>query len=295
MNSSLKKCTLTIQPFVYIVIITVLLTSVCLYFAYTDSNQHSAGFSYISENSTDNLQWIVSRHPAGAKPFIKLLLPDVLPATINKVIIIDVDMLFNADIVELWNHFENFQGTQMIGMAVEQNPHFHFVMKKLIKEWRGYGYNGGILLFDLFKLRSIMWNEIWISVTAYLMGSKGYLETGEQDVMNMVVFKYADLLYEIPCQWNVQLSAGADITRCPISWLSPVELRKSNYSTIHKQPKLIHFNHHSKPENKKNKNLRLLERSVSQMYYFQILIIPSSRKSNIPITINYYKLASRWS
>ncbi|VDQ03207.1 unnamed protein product [Trichobilharzia regenti] len=140
-------------------------------------------------------------------------------------------------------------------MAVEQNPHFHFVMKKLIKEWRGYGYNGGILLFDLFKLRSIMWNEIWISVTAYLMGSKGYLETGEQDVMNMVVFKYADLLYEIPCQWNVQLSAGADITRCPISWLSPVELRKSNYSTIHKQPKLIHFNHHSKPENKKNKNL----------------------------------------
>ncbi|CAH8638004.1 unnamed protein product [Heterobilharzia americana] len=242
---------------------------------------------YDCSKHMDNLQWIVSKHSSGAKPFLKLLLPDILPSSVHKVIVLDIDILFNADIVELWNHFEKFQETQMIGIALEQNPHFENVMKDLIKEWEGYGYNGGILLFDLFKLRSIMWNEIWISITTYLLGIQGYLITGEQDIMNAIVFKYKDLLYEIPCQWNVQLSDGSDKFRCPVGWLSPVELRKRNYSTIVKQPKIVHINHHLKPEDKKDKrflstenidrsdtvleNSELYDKFISEYFKFRLL------------------------
>ncbi|CAH8584308.1 unnamed protein product [Schistosoma turkestanicum] len=207
-------------------------------------------YFYECNTYLEKLQWIVSKHPAGAKPFVKLLLPEILPSSVNKVIVLDLDMLLNTNVVELWNIFEKFQETQMIGIGLEQNPYFQEVMKNLVSDWQGYGYNGGILLFDLSKLRSIMWNEIWLSITAHLMRSKGYLITGEQDVMNMVVFKYKDLLYEIPCEWNVQLSAGSEPQRCPVSWLSYAELRRRNYSTINKQPKIIHVNHHIKPEDK---------------------------------------------
>ncbi|CAH8674520.1 unnamed protein product [Schistosoma rodhaini] len=207
-------------------------------------------YSYECNRYLDRLQWIVSKHPAGAKPFVKLLLPEILPPYVHKVIVLDLDMILNTNIVELWNHFERFQETQMIGIGLEQNPYFHKVMKSLISDWKGYGYNGGILLFDLSKLRLMMWNDIWLSITAHLMQSKGYLITGEQDVMNMIIFKYKHLLYEIPCEWNVQLSDGSDPERCPVSWLSHAELRKRNYSTINKQPKIIHVNHHIKPEDK---------------------------------------------
>ncbi|CAH8662597.1 unnamed protein product [Schistosoma haematobium] len=166
------------------------------------------------------------------------------------VIVLDLDMILNTNIVELWNHFEKFPETQVIGIGLEQNPYFQEVMKNLISDWEGYGYNGGILLFDLSQLRLMMWNDIWLSITVHLLQIKGYLITGEQDVMNMIVCKYKDLLYEIPCEWNVQLSAGSEPEGCPVSWLSHVELQKRNFYTINKQPKIIHVNHHIKPEDK---------------------------------------------
>ncbi|TNN13296.1 LARGE xylosyl- and glucuronyltransferase 2 [Schistosoma japonicum] len=207
-------------------------------------------YFYDCSTYLERLQWIVSKHSSGAKPFVKLLLPEILPSSVNKIIVLDIDMISNADIVELWNHFERFQETQMIGIGLEQNPYFQEVMKNLVNGWTGYGYNGGVLLFDLSKLRLIMWNDIWLSITEHLMKSKGYLITGEQDVINVIIFKYNDLFYEIPCEWNVQLSSGSDPERCPVSWLSYAELRKRNYVTINKQPKFIHINHHIKPEDK---------------------------------------------
>ncbi|KAH8864774.1 Glycosyltransferase-like protein LARGE [Schistosoma japonicum] len=207
-------------------------------------------YFYDCSTYLERLQWIVSKHSSGAKPFVKLLLPEILPSSVNKIIVLDIDMISNADIVELWNHFERFQETQMIGIGLEQNPYFQEVMKNLVNGWTGYGYNGGVLLFDLSKLRLIMWNDIWLSITEHLMKSKGYLITGEQDVINVIIFKYNDLFYEIPCEWNVQLSSGSDPERCPVSWLSYAELRKRNYVTINKQPKFTHINHHIKPEDK---------------------------------------------
>ncbi|CAH8600548.1 unnamed protein product [Schistosoma bovis] len=202
---------------------------------------------YNCSNYLANLQWISSKHPAGAKPFLKLMLTEILPTNINKVIVLDNDILLNIDIIELWNHFENFNEIQSIGIGLEQNAHFHDVMQKLESNWEGYGYNNGVLLFDLSKIRLTLWNELWIVITRNALDTQGYLTTGEQDILNLILFEFKYILYEIPCEWNIQLSEGSDQKRCPVSWLSYTELKKRNYSTIFKQPKLIHINHLTKP------------------------------------------------
>ncbi|XP_018646703.1 glycosyltransferase-related [Schistosoma mansoni] len=96
------------------------------------------------------------------------------------VIVLDTDILLNTDIIELWNHFENFSQTQSIGIGLEQNPHFQDVMPKLESDWEGYGYNNGVLLFDLSKIRLTLWNELWIVMTRNVLNNHGYLITGEQ-------------------------------------------------------------------------------------------------------------------
>ncbi|CAH8539045.1 unnamed protein product [Schistosoma turkestanicum] len=204
-------------------------------------------YFYSCKDHLENLQWIKSTHYSGCKPFLKLMLTEILPTHISKVIILDIDMLLNTDIIELWNHFENFNDTQSIGIGLEQNVYFQTVMQTLESNWEGYGYNNGVMLFDLSKLRQTSWNKIWISLTRDALDKQGTLITGEQDILNLVLFNYKYILYEIPCEWNIQLSEGSDHNRCPVSWLTYSELKKRNFSTLFKQPKLIHINHSRKP------------------------------------------------
>ncbi|RTG80983.1 uncharacterized protein DC041_0001597 [Schistosoma bovis] len=147
----------------------------------------------------------------------------------NNVIVLDIDILLNTDIIELWNHFNYFKETQ------------------------GYGYNNGVLLLHLSKLRPTNWNHLWMNKTRRALEKQGYLTTGEQDILNLMLFQFKYILYEIPCEWNIQLSSGSDEQRCPVSWLTYAELKKRNYTTIVKQPKLIHINHHIKPDDIKAK------------------------------------------
>ncbi|VDP38123.1 unnamed protein product [Schistosoma margrebowiei] len=208
----------------------------------------------------------------------------------------DIDILLNTDIIELWNHFDYFEETQSIGIGLEQNPYFQKVMTKLDSNWKGYGYNNGVLLLHLSKIRSTNWNHLWMYKTKRAHAKQGYLTTGEQvgsnflhincqgfgvwpskkatcsgmgtqtlsqhphrstdcayDIINLILFEFNYFLYEIPCEWNIQLSDGSDEQRCPVSWLTYAELKKRNYATIVKQPKLIHINHHIKPDDVKAK------------------------------------------
>ncbi|RTG84730.1 uncharacterized protein DC041_0005984, partial [Schistosoma bovis] len=47
---------------------------------------HNVEYYFYEYNTyLDRLQRIVSKHPSGAKPFVKLLLPEILPPSVNKV------------------------------------------------------------------------------------------------------------------------------------------------------------------------------------------------------------------
>ncbi|VDP52960.1 unnamed protein product [Schistosoma margrebowiei] len=164
-----------------------------------------------------DFQWIQSEHNSGFKPFLKLMIATILPSTINKVshssasfliicfytsvplplqvIVLDIDILLNTDIIELWNHFDYFNVTQSIGIGLEQNPYFQEVMTRLESDWKGYGYNNGVLLLHLSKLRSTNWNHLWLSITRRAIEHQGYLITGEQVSSNFLRIHY-NYLYE---------------------------------------------------------------------------------------------------
>ncbi|RTG82428.1 glycosyltransferase-like protein LARGE [Schistosoma bovis] len=129
---------------------------------------------------------------------------------------------------------------------------------------KGYGYNAGILLIHLTKLRARGWDEIWMKTAFNLMREKRILPTGEQDVINAVLNRNKRWLYEIPCKWNIQLSAFSMRERCPVVWEFLLnrddDNNNDNNNYIRKKAlrddivlqypnaKLIHFNAHVKPE-----------------------------------------------
>ncbi|CAH8608632.1 unnamed protein product [Heterobilharzia americana] len=183
------------------------------------------------------------------------------------VIILDVNLLFNADIHDLWNHFRYFTGPQMIGITTEQNPYFETVMSSLVKSWKGYGYNTGVALLDLTKLRSIPWNNLWMSATKFIMKNMGYLTNAEQDVINLIASRSNEIFYEISCDWNIQLSSGVETRRCPVSWRLENKLANNEDIANRKQPKIVHMNHQIKPEDIDMENITNMDTNTSDVIY----------------------------
>nr|CAH8870968.1 unnamed protein product [Trichobilharzia regenti] len=213
------------------------------------------------------LNWILSHPPADIKSCTKLLLPEILPSYVRQVISLDVDLMLNADINELWNRFRYFRGSQMIGLAIEQNPYFESVMNSLVKNWKGYGYNTGVILLNLAKLRSVPWNHLWMSATKFIMRNMGYLKNAEQDIINLIASRNIELFYEIPCEWNIQLSRGVEIRRCPVTWITKNKQVNDEELFYRNQPKIIHMNHQIKPEDIDLKNILNIDLNTSDTIY----------------------------
>ncbi|KAH8864923.1 Glycosyltransferase-like protein LARGE [Schistosoma japonicum] len=237
---------------------------------------------YEYQHYLNKLHWITSKHSTDVRSCLKLLLPEILPRYVRQVIVLDIFLLLNADINELWNHFKYFKSTQILGLTVEQNPNFEIVMRGLIKNWRGHGYNTGVMLMDLAKLRSVPWNHIWMSAAKYVMKTLGYLTGGEQrlipltkfviynlfeDVINLITLRNNEVFYEIPCEWNIQLNSGVDIHRCPVSWTPENNLLNNRDLLDRKQPKIVHMDHQVKPEDLNLENILSIDTNTSLMIY----------------------------
>ncbi|TNN08072.1 LARGE xylosyl- and glucuronyltransferase 2 isoform 1, partial [Schistosoma japonicum] len=142
-----------------------------------------------------------------------------------------------------------------IGIVAEQNPTFYYNMGQQFWPTLGYGYNAGVLLFHLSRLRARGWDRIWMKIGLNLMNEKGVLPTAEQDVINAVLNQNKRWLYEIPCEWNIQLSAFSRRERCPVVWkfspsnyINREQFLPDNILTSYPIAKLLHFNAHVKPE-----------------------------------------------
>ncbi|CAH8649419.1 unnamed protein product [Dicrocoelium dendriticum] len=69
---------------------------------------------------TPNVAWILNSHNAGTAATVKLVIPCVLPRWVEKIIVVDSDMLLNANLQDLWQQFDLFDRHQAIAMAAEQ-------------------------------------------------------------------------------------------------------------------------------------------------------------------------------
>lgn len=136
-----------------------------------------------------------------------------------------------------------FQSQEALGLVENQSD--WYIPGKLWKShspWPalGRGFNTGVILMDLVKLRAKNWSQMWRLVAEKDLVTMFATSLADQDIFNGLLKQYPSMVHKLPCQWNLQLS---DNTRSEIC-----------YSTGVHDLNIIHFNSPKKLD-VKNKNV----------------------------------------
>ncbi|EEC01859.1 conserved hypothetical protein, partial [Ixodes scapularis] len=197
---------------------------------------------YLADNLQGEVSWIPNKHYSGVYGLMKLVLPRALPDDLDKVIVLDTDITFASDIAELWRIFHRFTAKQ-VPPSFQILPHNTFLTRDQIppigrRLSQGRGFNTGVILLQLQKLRERNWMQMWRLIAEKELISMWFTSLADQDIFNAMLKQHTDLLYRLPCQWNVQLGDNtlSEASLCYsevqelkiIHWNSPKKLKVKN-------------------------------------------------------------------
>ncbi|CAG2110115.1 unnamed protein product, partial [Medioppia subpectinata] len=162
---------------------------------------------YLADNLQSDVSWVPNKHYSGVYGLMKLVLPKALPQSLDKVIVLDTDVTFATDIAELWSLFSKMT-KESLALVENQSDWYLGKLWKNHRPWPalGRGFNTGVILFSLKRLRQFNWSVIWKMVAEKELMSMLSTSLADQDIFNAVIKQYPYLVYRLPCQWNVQLS-----------------------------------------------------------------------------------------
>lgn len=150
--------------------------------------------------------WIPNTHYSGVYGLLKLVLPEIIDE--SKVIVLDTDVTVLTDILGLWRLFDKFTDDNVLGLVENQSDWYLKPMVNISSPWPalGRGYNTGVMLMHLKRLRSIKFYDTWHEISKITL--KAFTEThlADQDIINAVIKQYPRTVYRLDCTWNVQLS-----------------------------------------------------------------------------------------
>ena len=143
----------------------------------------------------------------------------VMPESMKKVIMLDADLKFRADVKELYDRFDLFTKDNVIGIGRDMQPVYRHTFWKYRQENPGTrvgdpppngltGFNSGVLLLNLENMRnSKLYNSLINGESVKQLTEefhfKGHL--GDQDFFSLLNMKYEELFHVLPCEWNRQL------------------------------------------------------------------------------------------
>lgn len=191
---------------------------------------------YDVESLIRNITWIPTFHYSGVYGLVKLTIPDALPLGIEHIIMLDTDVMLNADIGLLWQFFKVItKENKLLGIVENQSNFYLGNLWENHHPWPalGRGFNTGVVLLNLLEMRRHRWHQLW-STVARKYSSPTAL--ADQDVMNAVLKEYPHIHYVLPCAWNVQLSDNSLSNFCYqdaenfyiIHWNSPRKMDVEN-------------------------------------------------------------------
>uniref|UniRef100_A0A0R3S2F6 Glycosyltransferase-like protein LARGE1 n=1 Tax=Elaeophora elaphi TaxID=1147741 RepID=A0A0R3S2F6_9BILA len=190
---------------------------------------------YNASQYLDRVSWIPTRHYSGRYSFLKLILNDILPANVDKVIALDTDVLIMDDIAQLWSFFSRMTNLQAISLVENLSDWYLFnasAPQRIVWPAWGRGFNTGVMLLDLAKLRNMDWLHIWEGIVS------------KNDVINAIINDHKWIVQELPCEWNFQLGFQSQQDLCPVEishlklvhWNSPLKTRTVNrYAVFFRQ------------------------------------------------------------
>ncbi|XP_006896830.1 PREDICTED: glycosyltransferase-like protein LARGE2 [Elephantulus edwardii] len=193
---------------------------------------------YDADRFQHQVSWIPNTHYSGIYGLLKLVLPDILPPDLTRVLVLDTDVTFASDIAELWAFFAHFSDKQVIGLVENQSDWYLGNLWKNHKPWPalGRGFNTGVILLRLDRLRQIGWMQTWKVMTRRQLLTLSSTSLADQDIFNSIIKEDPGLVLLLPCIWNVQLSDHTLAENCyseasdlkAIHWNSPKKLRVKN-------------------------------------------------------------------
>ncbi|XP_043564881.1 LARGE xylosyl- and glucuronyltransferase 1 [Chiloscyllium plagiosum] len=193
---------------------------------------------YDADELKPEVSWIPNKHYSGIYGLMKLVLTKTLPASLERVIVLDTDITFATDIAELWAVLHKFKGQQVLGLVENQSDWYLGNLWKNHRPWPALsrGYNTGVILLLLDKLRKMKWEQMWRLTAERELMNMLSTSLADQDIFNAVIKQNPILVYQLPCFWNVQLSDHTRSEQCykdvsdlkVIHWNSPKKLRVKN-------------------------------------------------------------------
>ncbi|XP_063162271.1 xyloside xylosyltransferase 1 isoform X2 [Candoia aspera] len=151
--------------------------------------------------------------------FLSVAMHHIMPKEISRIIQVDLDVEYRANIRELFQEFDNFPEGAVIGIAREMQPVYRHVLWQYRQEHPGTrvgepppdglsGFNSGVLLLDLEAMRqSALYNHLLEPAVVQRLASKFHFRghLGDQDFFTLVGMEHPELFHVLDCTWNRQL------------------------------------------------------------------------------------------
>ena len=162
------------------------------------------------------LTQIPNSHHSGIFGLSKLIVEQMLPEEIEKVIVLDTDVVVIDSLQELWAMFGSMGRKQFIGLV--ENLSDYYLEKGLFSNL-ARGFNTGVMLLDLKKMRGMRWKDLWTKEQSELNRKIGAVKQADQDIINSYLARHSTRVHQIPCIWNYQISAKSLVKQiCRQSW-----------------------------------------------------------------------------
>ncbi len=187
---------------------------------------------YPAAKAQELVGWIPNSHYSGLFGLMKLTLPSLLPESLQRVIVLDTDLMLMGDILSLWKYLDViFAQGKLMGLVENQSDWYLGNLWEGHNPWPalGRGFNTGVMLFNLKKMRDYNWNHLWNTITTRALFQYKSTALADQDIINKIIVEEQHLHYILPCSWNAQLSEHSLSDYCShsanefklIHWNSP--------------------------------------------------------------------------
>mmetsp|Transcript_24726 Transcript_24726/g.32284 ORF Transcript_24726/g.32284 Transcript_24726/m.32284 type:complete len:604 (-) Transcript_24726:168-1979(-) len=202
----------------------------------------------------------ISAHYSGRAGYCRLFLPAIFP-DLDAVMAIESDQLFFEDPGLLWNQFFTFPDQAVLGAPElyrqwqDSRPYAEKFKEQKLQAMpsefhldaddHGFGIIGGIMLFNLTRMKEHNWEDVWHQNFAQFLKhqEEGWMPTlNDQDVFNAVLAISPHLGTILPCEWNLQYHAYMNSVRvCGRDTLNCQAALDQGIFVCPRHPNVVHF------------------------------------------------------
>lgn len=170
------------------------------------------------------------KHIKAFSVYYRMIVCDILPKNIDKILYLDCDVIVEKDLKEL---FDIDLKDYLAGVVEDESS-----LSNCLRLGINYYFNSGVILFNLTKLRDF---DLFKKCTEYFNKNKNLITLQDQDILNGVL---SDKCLHLPLKWNASTPVFKDCI-----WKQKSSINERIKAGL--EPGIIHYTCTPKPWNKK--------------------------------------------